>query len=116
VKASGLSVKQSSTFVSRMPRDHYANFSAVVYENLGTTLAPLAGLVGAFGNPGAQQQKALQGLGNIKPTLIAAYGEPDRVTIASSDNVLGTGLTNLMTGNLAGLVGNAIPMQQFTRR
>jgi hypothetical protein len=113
VKASGASVTHSAKFMSMVPRDHYANFSAVFYENLGTTLAPIASLMGAFSNGGAQQQKALQGLGNIKPTLIAAYGEPASLTIASGDNVLGAGLTNLMTGNLAGLVGNVLPTAQF---
>jgi hypothetical protein len=113
VKTSGASVTHAAKFVSLLPRDHYANFSAVFYENLGTTLAPIAGLMGAFANGNPQQQKMLQGLGNVKPTLIAAYGDPNALTIASGDNVLGAGLTNLMTGNLAGLVGNILPMGQF---
>jgi hypothetical protein len=113
VKTSGASVTHAAKFVSLLPRDHYANFSAVFYENLGTTLAPIAGLMGAFSNGNPQQQKMLQGLSNVKPTLIAAYGDPNALTIASGDNVLGAGLTNLMTGNLAGLVGNVLPMGQF---
>jgi hypothetical protein len=113
VKTSGASVTHSAKFVSMLPRDHFANFSAVFYENLGTTLAPIAGLMGAFTNGNAEQQKMLQGLGNVKPTLIAAYGEPSALTIASGDNVLGAGLSNLMTGNLGGLVGNVLPMGQF---
>ena len=113
VKATGASVKHSAQFVGMIPRDHFANFSAVFYENLGTSLAPLASLMGAFSNGGPQQQKALEGLSNMRPTLIAAYGEPSALTIASGDNVLGAGLTNLMTGNLAGLVGNVLPIGQF---
>ena len=113
VKASGASVKHADRFVSMLPRDHFANFSAVFYENLGTTLAPIVGLMGAFGNGGPQQQKMMQGLGNLKPTLVAAYGEPSALTIASGDNVLGAGLTNLMTGNLAGLVQNVLPIGQM---
>jgi hypothetical protein len=113
VKTSGASVTHAAKFLAMIPRDHYANFSAVFYENLGTTLAPLASLMGAFGNGGPQQQKALEGLGNMKPTLVAAYGEPSSLTIASGDNVLGAGLTNLMTGNLAGLVGNVLPIGQL---
>ncbi|HWC98803.1 MAG TPA: FecR domain-containing protein [Candidatus Sulfopaludibacter sp.] len=113
VKTSGASVTHAAKFVSMLPRDHYANFSAVFYENLGTTLAPIAGLMGAFSNGNPQQQKMLEGLGNVKPTLIAAYGDPTALTIASGDNVLGAGLTNLMTGNLAGLVGNVLPLGQF---
>jgi ABC-2 type transport system ATP-binding protein len=53
-------------------------------------------------------------LGNLKPSLIAAYGEPDRITIASNKNVLGKSVTDLLSGNLAG----ALPFSQLmgTRR
>lgn len=115
VKAAGTSILRSSKFLELVPRDHYLNFSAVVYENFGTTLAPLAGLAGAFApNMGPEQQKGLQRLGNLKPLLYAAYAEPDQMTIASSDNVLGASLTNLMTGNLGGIVGGALPLRQFS--
>ena len=114
VQAGGASILRSTSFVSLTPRDHYANFSAVVYENLGTTLAPLAGLAGAFmPNMGPEAQKGLQRLSNLKPMLYAAYGEPDRMTVATSANVLGNGLTNLLTGNLSGIVGDALPIKQF---
>jgi hypothetical protein len=114
VQTSGVSVRRSSKFLALAPRDHYANFSAVVYENLGTTLAPLAGLASSFlPNLRPEQQKALQKVGNLKSTLFAAYGEPDRMTIASSDNVLGSSLTDLMTGNIGGIVGSAVPLKQF---
>ena len=114
VQASGASILRSANFVSLTPRDHYANFSAVVYENLGTTLAPLAGIAGAFmPNMRPEQQKGLQRLGNLKPMLYAAYGEPDRLTVATSANVLGASLTNLLTGNLGGIVGDALPIKQF---
>jgi hypothetical protein len=113
-KASGASILHSTRFLSLAPRDHYANFSAVIYENFGTTLAPLAGLATSFmPQMRPEQQKGLQKLGNLKPMLYAAYGEPDRMTIASSDNVLGSSLTDLMTGNIGGIVGNAIPLRQF---
>lgn len=113
-KSGGASILRSTRFLSMAPRDHHLNFSAVVYENLGSTLAPLAGLAGAFmPNMSPDQQKGLQKLGNLKPMLYAAYGEPDRMTIASSDNVLGSSLTDLMTGNLGGIVGNAMPFKQF---
>jgi hypothetical protein len=96
------------------PRDGHVNFSAVVYQDLGTTLAPLAGLLEAFGRGGRGPQIPLQDLGNLKPSLIAAYGEPDRITIASNNNVLGKSMTDLLSGNLAG----ALPFSQLmgTRR
>jgi hypothetical protein len=94
------------------PRDGHVNFSAVIYQNLGTTLAPLAGLLSAFGGAGRGQQ--IPDLGNLKPSLIAAYAEPDRITIASNKNVLGKSMTDLLSGNLAG----ALPFSQMmgTRR
>jgi hypothetical protein len=102
-----------------VPRDHYMNFSALIYQNLGTTLAPLAGLLGSFAPaPRDGQPNPLQNLGNMKSTLIAAYGEPDRISVATSGNMLGMSLTNLMSGNLLGIAGNALPFSQFqgTRR
>jgi hypothetical protein len=50
----------------------------------------------------------------MKPTLITAYGEPDRIAIASSGNVLGASLTNFMSGNLLGMAGGALPFSSFT--
>jgi len=31
-----------------VPRDRNMNFSALIYQNLGTTLAPITGLQGSF--------------------------------------------------------------------
>jgi hypothetical protein len=112
VKDAGTSIARSARFLSMEPRDGHVNFSAVVYQNLGTTLAPLAGLLEAFGRGGRGPQ--IPDLGNLKPSLIAAYGEPDRITIASNKNVLGKSVTDLLSGNLAG----ALPFSQMmgTRR
>ena len=112
VKVAGTSIARSAKFLSMEPRDGHVNFSAVVYQNLGTTLAPLAGLLEAFGRGGRGPQ--IPDLGNLKPSLIAAYGEPDRITIASNKNVLGKSVTDLLSGNLAG----ALPFSQMmgTRR
>jgi hypothetical protein len=110
VKAMGTSIKHSAAFVAMEPRDHYNNFSALIYQNLGTTLAPIASLLGAFGGQGgAGRNNPLAMLGNMKPTLIAAYGEPDRISVASTGDLMGLNPANLVTGNLQ----NAIPFTQF---
>jgi ferric-dicitrate binding protein FerR (iron transport regulator) len=118
VKAAGISITRSASFISMEPSDRHVNFSAVVYQNLGTTLAPLAGLLSAFGGAGVPsgpgRQNPLQDLGNLKPSLIAAYAEPDRITIASNENVLGKSVTDLLSGNLAGAL--PFPQLQGTRR
>ena len=118
IKMAGTSITHSAQFIAMTPRDHYANFSAVVYQNLGTTLAPLASLLGAFAPNGGPPPDALQRISNMKPTMIAAYGEPDRISFAGTGDVFGNGLTSLLGGNLSGVVGNAFPVPQFqgTRR
>jgi hypothetical protein len=84
----------------------------VIYQNLGTTLAPIISLFGGMIPQGKGRQgpdNMLQGLSNMKSTLIAAYGEPDRITVATSGNLMGLSASNLITGNLQ----NAIPFTQF---
>jgi hypothetical protein len=114
VKTSGTSITHSTRFASMVPRDRNMNFSALIYQNLGSTLAPIAGLLGSFipaGNAG--QSQMLQSLGHMKPMLIAVYGEQDRISVATSGDMMGMSLTNLMSGNLLGIAGNAIPFNQF---
>lgn len=114
VKASGTSIRQSAQFVAMQPRDHYASFSALVYQNLGKTLAPLAGLIGAFVPQREGGPNMMRGISDMKPTLIAAYGEPDRITVAGSGDVFfHAGMSSLLRGDLSSIVGSAIPMRQL---
>jgi hypothetical protein len=55
------------------------------------------------------RSNGLENLSNMKSTMIAAYGEPDRISVATSGNLMGMSLSNLITGNLQ----NAIPFTQF---
>ncbi len=118
VKTAGTSISHSAQFVALEPHDRHTNFSLVVYQNLGTTLAPLANLLGAFIPSRGGQASAVEGLAHLKPLFLAAYGEPDRITIAGNGNGLGQGLSALVGGNLMGMVGNVVPLPQFqgTRR
>jgi len=94
-----------------MPRDHYANFSAVIYQNLGSTLAPLAGLLSAFVPPQmAGRGSPAPNLGSMKPTFVAAYGEPDRITIAGNGGMLGMSAGNIANASLLSIAGNSLPM------
>jgi hypothetical protein len=116
-KTAGTSITHSATFLSMQPRDRYASYSAVVYENLGRTLAPLIGMFGSFIPPQARTEKsgqdALTALGNMKPVLLAAYAEGDQITIAGGGNMLGKGISSLLGGNLLGVVGGALPLGQM---
>jgi len=116
LKVAGTSITHSEKFMALTPRDHYANFSAVLYQNLGTSLAPLAGLFsgmtgGKHGQPG--QPNPMDRLGNLKPTLIAAYGAPDRITVASAGDLLGGRLEALLTGDPSGWTAGSLPLGQL---
>jgi hypothetical protein len=60
----------------------------------------------------AGSPEAMKSLSNMKPMMITAYGEPDRITIAGAGD-LSSGMANLMGGNLLGALGNAVPFSQF---
>jgi len=117
MKASGTSILRSSKFMSLTPRDHYANFSAVLYHNLGQSLAPFAGLIGSLaergGASGPEQQRAMESLGNLKPLLIAIYSEPDSITAASSGDLLGMSLGKLLAGSPGGWAADLMPFGQL---
>ena len=110
VKTGKASITHSAAFVALLPRDHYNNFSALIYQNLGTTLAPIVSLLGGLVPQGrGGHPNGMENLSNMKSTMIAAYGEPDRISVATSGNLMGMSLSNLVTGNLQ----NAIPFAQF---
>jgi hypothetical protein len=81
--ANGTSLEASGSFRALLPRDSYANFSALIYWNLG----PLAQPLGA--QFGSADQGALERLAaNAKPAAICAYGGSDTIEVASTTNVL----------------------------
>ena len=80
------------------PRDRYTNFSALIYQNLGTTLAPLAGFWARSATCAAASRRGMPDLSNIQPSFVAAYGEPDRITIASHRELPGHRPGGLLTG------------------
>jgi hypothetical protein len=116
VKQSRTSIMRSTRFMELTPRDHYTNFSGVFYQNLGTTLAPIAGLLGSMApQQDAASQRAIQSLSNFKPLLVALYAEPDRITMASDGDALGMSLTALLTGGPGQWAGGLMPsLGQFT--
>jgi hypothetical protein len=110
-KTARTSITHATQFLAMMPRDHYANFSAVIYQNLGSTLAPLAGLLSAFVPPQmAGRGSPAPNLGSMKPTFVAAYGEPDRITIAGNGGMLGMSAGNIANASLLSIAGNSLPM------
>ena len=116
IRLAGTSIKHSGKFLELTPRDHHVNFSAVIYQNFGTSLAPLAALASAMmPQRNGQNGPPFQALNNVKPTLFAVYGEPDRITMAATGDVLGATLKNLLSGDIRGLTGLPISQMMGTR-
>lgn len=90
-RASGITLASSQTFQSLLPSDGYTNFSGLLYQNAGTALSLLASQVKSLGAPDALTQ-------NVAPSLIYAYGEPDRIVVASNGSFFGLGLDALVGG------------------
>ena len=102
-RATGYTLPRSAAFRAALPRDGQANFSAMAYQNVGVAIGSLlSGLMqGRSLTP--DQQEILKGASaQANPTLVAAYAEEDRITIASASSFFGLNLSNLagMTGQL----------------
>lgn len=101
-RSSGYSIANAPRFVDLLPEDGRANLSALIYQDLGSVLGPLAS---QFGNSLTPQQKAqLEAFsGEAKPSLAYAYGERDRLTFASSSE------GDLLSKALLGVLGFKTP-------
>lgn len=98
--ANGTGIVRSRSFTALLPRDPYTDFSAVFYQNLGTTLAPFAAMLGPKGDSFAK----------LKPLLVTAYAQSDRLTVASTGDLLGISLNNLVTGGVFGMAKDMLPI------
>ncbi|HTQ61448.1 MAG TPA: FecR domain-containing protein [Candidatus Solibacter sp.] len=75
----GTSLARSSSFQTLLPSDDHANFSAMLYQNLGPILKPLASQLNS------EQLALIQQLASdAKPSVFCAYGASDRIEIAGS--------------------------------
>ncbi|HWO39955.1 MAG TPA: DUF3352 domain-containing protein, partial [Candidatus Acidoferrum sp.] len=81
--ASGTSLAHSASFRALLPSDNQANFSAMIYQNLSPILKPLASQLNS-GQLALLQQLAT----DSKPSVMCAYGESDRIEVASSGKLL----------------------------
>lgn len=112
-RQAGNTLTHSPTFQALLPSDRYTNFSAIFYHNLGPVVGPLVDQIKAVGTLTAQQQKSVATLqANTAPGLIYAYGEPDRIVVASDTGFMGFDLGTLMTMGQ----GSPFPSQLFLGR
>jgi hypothetical protein len=81
--ANGTSLARSASFRALLPSDNQANFSGMIYQNLSPILKPLASQLSS-GQLAMLQQLAA----DSKPSVMCAYGESDRIEVASSGKLL----------------------------
>ena len=79
----GTSLARSASFRALLPSDNQTNFSAMIYQNLAPILKPLASQLDS-GQLALVQQLAA----GSKPSVMCAYGESDRIEVASSGKLL----------------------------
>jgi hypothetical protein len=109
-RQSGNSLTHSQTFQALLPSDGYTNFSAIFYHNTGPVVGPLVEQIKTIGTLTPQQQQSIATLqANTAPGLIYAYGEPDRIVVASDSGFMGFDLGTLMTLER----GGPIPTEMF---
>jgi hypothetical protein len=110
-REAGFTLTHSSTFQALLPSDGYTNFSAIFYHNIGPVVGPLVDQVKASGALTAKQRQSVDALtANSAPGLIYAYGETDRIVVASNTGFMGFDLGTLLT---MGHNGPLFPQMMF---
>ena len=90
IHQSGDSLAKSGEFHALLPADHYANVSALLYQNLAPVLGPIAQQL----TP-SQMQSWQRLAAETKPSLVCAYGEEDAIRVASNTRFFGMDLNTL---------------------
>ncbi|HWN99885.1 MAG TPA: hypothetical protein VNS63_11515, partial [Blastocatellia bacterium] len=100
-RETGYTILHSPKFIAALPEDKQANFSALLYHNLGSVIAPIAGQVkSASENLPVEGQRALKSLGS--PMLAYAYAQGDRISFAVNGE---EGPLGLKPSSLLGMPG-----------
>lgn len=103
----GASLAQSSDFAALMPIDGSMHCSGIVYQNLGLALGPLASTLGESGSLSPEAQRSLAAIAErSRPSLVALYGEEDRIRVAATGTLPGFDPSALA---LPQILGRALP-------
>lgn len=98
IHQAGLGLTHSATFRATLPNDGYTNFSAIFYHNIGPVVGPLAEQLKSSGTLTPEQRRSIDALtANSAPGMIYAYGEPNRIVVASNSGFMGLDLGTLFT-------------------
>ncbi len=98
-RRNGFQLASSPAFKELLPPGGPDNFSAVVYQSLGSLIGPLAGTLGTARGLTEEQQSLVRELAaESEGSLTYAYGLDDRIVIASSGR-------GPLAGELPGILG-----------
>ena len=97
-RQAGYTLTHSAAFQALLPSDGYTSFSGIFYHNIGPVVGPIAERLKSSGALTPQQRQSIDALlANSTPGLIYAYGEPDRIVVASNTGFMGFDLGTLFT-------------------
>jgi hypothetical protein len=107
----GQTLVRSSRFMSALPVDGNTNFSAILYHDLAPLMQPIAErMKNAGGELTEEQRQTLASIdANAPPTLVYAYAEGNRITLAANTE---GGAFGLSPASLIGLP-NSFEMQNI---
>jgi hypothetical protein len=110
-RESGNTLVRSSRFISALPQDGNANFSAIFYHDLAPLIGPLAERMKSAGGELSEKDRAAFGSidANAPPTLAYAYAQGDRITLSANTE---GGAFGLSPASLIGLP-NSFEMQHI---
>jgi ferric-dicitrate binding protein FerR (iron transport regulator) len=105
-KESGQTLLQSQKFKNSLPEDKQVSFSAMIYQNAGSILAPVARAVGGAAIPGGPKdaRTKLSGLLGGKAGLAYVYALNDRMVMSVNSE---DGPVGLSPSDLLGLPGGS---------
>lgn len=83
-REAGNTLVHSSRFRAALPQDGNTNFSAVLYHDLASLIGPLAERIKNAGGSEQELQKLGSVDANAPPTLVYAYAQGDRITVAAN--------------------------------
>jgi hypothetical protein len=101
-RESGFSLVQSSKFKATLPEDKQANFSAMIYQNIGSAVPSVARAVGHAAAP-QEARQALSSLIGKKAGLVYVYALNDRMIFSVNTE---DGPLKLNASDLLGLPGS----------